>query len=181
MACLPSFQTPIYKGILIDGGAQSIQVPQWVPQDLVWQSGRRCFEMRVDNAPLASWMSGLACCATEAFHSRISAILDVLRDLVQFEGWCLRQPWSDWVVWYPRERNVLADLLANRCLDLGQSLAVRSSMPLPVNANYVTVSDGASRASTKSSSAAWALLAFSPDHINLSAVMFDTCAFKYGG
>ena len=56
--------------------------------------------------------------------------------------------------------------------------ATYSSISMRVACLYVfTVSDGASQASMKRSSAAWALLAFSPNQINLiagGAVMFDT-------
>ena len=57
---------------------------------------------------------------------------------------------------------------------------MRCPTSLPVDANIVAVSDGASRASVKRSSAAWALLAFLPGgHINLiaaGAVLFDNFA-----
>ena len=96
--------------------------------------------------------------------------------MVECGGWALRQPWSDWVVWIPRERNVLADTLANICLDRQQSFAIRAMSAIPSSGNFVTVSDGAARSSTQSSSAAWALLAF--DHGKASLVAAGAVLFE---
>ena len=46
-----------------------------------------------------------------------------------------------------------------------------------MNANFVTLSDGASRAASQTSSCSWALLAFTAESIHLiaaGAVLFDT-------
>ncbi len=79
------------------------------------------------------------------------------------------------MIWYPRERNVFADMLANLCLDRRQSFAVRCQTPLHADVNYVTVSDGASRASTQSSSASWGLFAVTADHFHLVAAGAAMC------
>jgi len=154
----------------------SMVVPQWIPADLLWQVDRRCFECRVDNQLLCHWLCGKAVCDTGQYRARVATCVDILQGMVRHEGWRLRWQWSDWVLWQPRERNVLADLLANLALDMRQSIAVRCQSPQHLTANYVTVSDGASRSSTRLSSAAWALLAVEAEKIHLiaaGAVMFD--------
>eukprot|EP00973_Karenia_brevis_P053256 7403200-Karenia_brevis.AAC.1 len=76
--------------------------------------------------------------------------------MIQVSRWSLRWPWASWVRWIPRERNVLADWLANQCLDMRRSFAVYGTLPTESSYNVATVSDGASRASTCISSASWA-------------------------
>ena len=148
--------------------AAHLSLPQWMQKDLEWHRSSGSFELRVDNALLAQWMSGMATVNTGTYQARVYAALDILRSMVQHQGLCPRHPWSDWVVWVPRERNMLADKLANMCLDMGRSFAMQSMIP-PTSANFITVSDGASRGSTKISAASWALLAADRNKINLVA------------
>ena len=71
----------------------------------------------------------------------------------------------------------LMNALANLCLDRRQSFAVRCQTARNADVNYVTVSDGASRSSTQSSSAAWGLFAVSANQLHLvaaGAVMFSS-------
>jgi hypothetical protein len=147
----------------------NVQVPQWLPSDMTWQLANRCFECRVDNQTLAAWMAGTAVCEAGCYRGRVAAAAEVLRAMVQHEGWSLRQQHADWVVWQPRERNKLADMLANLALDKRQSIAVRCQSPINSEANFITVSDGASRSRTNSSSAAWALLAVHPTQLVIIA------------
>ena len=143
-------------------------MPQLLPDDTLWQMDSHSFEMRVDNQTLAHWVSGGACCEAVDFQPRLATVLDILCSLVRHEGWHLRWQWSDWVVWQPREKNILADMLANLCLDRQQSLAVRCCPP-PAHANFITVSDGASRASSQKSSASWAVLSIAGGQCDLVA------------
>ena len=69
----------------------------------------------------------------------------------------------------PRERNVIADALANKCIDTGCSFAVQGELPEPGTANLVMVSDGACRGSIRKCSASWAVLAFTSTQISFVA------------
>jgi len=73
----------------------------------------------------------------------------------------------------------LTSALANLCLDRRQSFAIRCQTAPNADVNYSTVSDGASRGSAQSSSAAWALFAVSAHQMHLvvaGAVMFSSFA-----
>lgn len=130
----------------------------------------------MDNALLASWLNGTAACLTDPYPEKLSTSLHILQQLVRVRGWSLRHPWADWAQWIPRERNQLADKLANFALDAQTSFAIKGS-GLPANEyNVVAVSDGASRASTQCSAASWALLAFTHTGISMiagGALLFD--------
>ena len=98
-------------------------------------------------------------------------MLKLLLHIVCGQGWSLRHAWADWAHWIPRERNVLADALANAALDQDSNLGIQ---PEGQNGNFnpcnfVMVSDGAARASSGTTSAAWAILAFTPSTIHLVA------------
>lgn len=144
-------------------------VPQWRSEDLQWSEAGSSFEFRVDNELVSSWLNGTAAGRKSSFVPRISGALDILQKLVQEEGWHLRSLQSDWVQWVPRERNCLADHLANKCLDSGRSFAVQRLLPDPKETNFIITSDGATRQSTQSSSASWAVLAIIDGNIKLVA------------
>eukprot|EP00973_Karenia_brevis_P065387 9084778-Karenia_brevis.AAC.1 len=91
-----------------------------------------------------------------------------MQQMIQNEGWSLRFPWSNWVTWIPRERNLFADGLANLCLDMQQGFAVYGDVPSS-SCNFVTVSDGASPASRQNSSASWAVLSVNGKQVSLVA------------
>ena len=89
----------------------------------------------MDNALVASWLNGAASTKIASYVDRVATAVDMLQSLVRFAGWSLRWPHSDWVSWIPRERNVIADALANMCLDKGHNLAVRGELPVVGSAN----------------------------------------------
>ncbi len=64
----------------------SIGVPQWLPGDILWQQHARSFELRVDSSLVASWLSGTASCNTDYFQQRVTAAVDVLRELRMSDG-----------------------------------------------------------------------------------------------
>eukprot|EP00973_Karenia_brevis_P070793 9840002-Karenia_brevis.AAC.1 len=143
-----------------------------------WQRKARCFECRVDNAVLASWLNGTAVCCTSNSSPRVATLQATFLSMIESDGWDLRHPWANWVEWVPRERNILADALANYALDGHLSFAVYGDMP-GQGCNFVAVSDGASRSGTGVSSASWAILAFVEQDIVLVAAgakLFDAWA-----
>ena len=121
----------------------------------------------MDNSLVAAWFIGRAAVKQQAYHKRVYAAIDVLQALVRFEGWNLRWPQADWVKWVPRERNVIADSLANLCLDRGQDILVRGQLPNMLCTNFVMVSDGACRSSVQKSAASWCVLAFHHGSISI--------------
>ena len=78
------------------------------------------------------------------------------RNLVRCHGCTLRCSHGSWIQWIPRERNLLADSLANLALDRNSSFAVKCPALLHRN-NCIMMSDGAVRGSGQAS-AAWAIL-----------------------
>ena len=103
-------------------------------------------------------MSGRAAIAAPA-STHIRDMLENLHKLYQGHGWHLRFSTNSWVQWAPRERNQIADRLANYALDKG--MAYVYTLPQPSvglhNANYLVMSDGAFRASSGDASGAWAI------------------------
>ena len=147
----------------------TLQVPQWHPEDMQWSRPGRSFECRVDNALLASWCVGQAAVNEGAYVSRVAAVTHVLQELLLKEDWTLRWPAADWVKWVPRELNVMADSLANMCIDKVCNIAVHGLAPQTSCTNLVTLSDGACRSSTSKSSASWCIVAFTRDTLSLAA------------
>ena len=155
----------------------SLAVPQWHTNDLQWRQGFLSFEFRVDNALVASWLTGSASTKIESYSDRVATAVDMLQSLIRHAGWSLRWPHSEWVTWVPRERNVIADALANMCLDKGHNIAVRGELPEVGTANLVMVSDGARRGGQGSCAASWAILSFRSQGISFvagGAIKFPT-------
>eukprot|EP00973_Karenia_brevis_P071447 9925890-Karenia_brevis.AAC.1 len=73
-----------------------IAIPQWTHQDLVWQRGFRSFECRVDNKLLAEWLAGVSGCKTSSYMSRAGSASNLIQQLLQEEGWCLRSMCGPW-------------------------------------------------------------------------------------
>lgn len=65
-------------GVADSPGQASIQVPEWMPADLVWQLDHRNFECRVDNQLLANRMSGAAVCSNSRYRARVAAAIQFL-------------------------------------------------------------------------------------------------------
>ena len=147
----------------------TLTLPQWLPGDMAWGRASMSFEFRVDNAVVANWMTGAASVTVECFRDRVAVAAEVLQELIFKGGWCTRWPHADWVKWVPRELNVIADALANRCLDLGHNIAVQGAVPEIGSANMVLVSDGARRGADLSCAASWAVLAFTDNGISFVA------------
>jgi len=147
----------------------TVAAPQWTSEDLQWTESGSSFEFRVGNELVAAWLNGTSACRSSSFAPRVRSALDILQKLVQEEGWHLRSMQSDWVQWLPRERNCLADHLANKCLDSGKSFAVQCQLPDPRVSSLIMTSDGATRQSTQSSSASWAVLAIIGGQVKLVA------------
>ena len=105
----------------------SVRLPQWEPEDFTWQRPGRSFEIRVDNRLVASWVVGSANCHSDLFRKRVDTAINTLYGCLVVNGWALRHECSDWARWVPRERNVIADELANLALDYGQNLALEGS------------------------------------------------------
>ena len=142
-----------------------VKIPQWDVADLEWDRQEKSFEFRVDNQLLASWMVGTATCMVQEYQPKLAYLMRTLLHIVTCQGWCLRHTRADWVRWIPREKNVLADALANAALYKGMNIGVEGDKQN--GGNFIMVSDGAARSSTGKASAAWAILAFNSCDIQL--------------
>ena len=140
--------------------AAVLSVPTWTDDDFNWEKLGESFECRVDNAALAQWTSGTATFDTEAGQWRSTQVFEHLRALVRTQSWNFRYRVSSWVVWVPRERNRLADHLANLALDRKTSYTVGGLSSVDSKShNFVTLSDEAARGSSATAAAAWAIIA----------------------
>ena len=79
---------------------------------------------------------------------------------VEFVKLTTRRSFSSWVRWIPRERNRIADRLANIALDRGADCAYMGHIGTNAQ-NCIIMSDGAYRASSRQAAAAWTILQIS--------------------
>ena len=157
-------EAPTVHAIFAPAQVADIQFPQWQPEDFTWQAAHSCFELRMDSRILAEWINGVAKCWSSAYKPRLAVALEQLKRIVQGTGWKMRDAASDWAKWVPRQRNKLADRLANICMDRQANIAWRNPRPFPTEAilaqgyNLVITSDGG--AAGGRAAAAWAIFAF---------------------
>eukprot|EP00973_Karenia_brevis_P010771 1458306-Karenia_brevis.AAC.1 len=103
-------------------------------------------------------MSGNAVVDHPQLGSRVAVMLETLAGQILHGKWRLRWSTGSWVKWVPRERNFFADSLANMALQRGASFAYTADTVFDATGtNYVVVSDGAFRRSSKESAAGWAI------------------------
>lgn len=139
-----------------------IDLPLFLDADYEWEKVSRSFEFRVDCKILADWLSGVAGFAYHDIGKQLTPIYSNLHSLLRNKSMFLRWSWASWVSWVPRERNVLADHIANLALDRRASLMVPGSRIFSADdCNFIIMSDGAVRKRSGAASASWAILAMS--------------------
>ena len=147
-----------------------LSMPAWTLDDFSWEFPNLSFEFRVDNLPLAQWFSGQAAIRPETEDDGVKRMFKQLTSLILEDGWRLRWAHSDWVRWFPRERNSSADALANLAMDRQISFTWQAGVKLDAaDTNYVITSDGAHRKSSNMAAFGWAVFGMQGSHVFLYA------------
>ena len=122
--------------------------PRTLPQlELQWQSYDREIGVEIvgDNETVVNWLNGQAAATSRDQKSMIESLMDRI-----YKTWAdgliaPRMPWEDWCRHVYRERNVVADELANRAMDDMQSTVWHSLIQFPGMRHLCVHFDGGKR------------------------------------
>ena len=147
--------------------ASSIMTPMWLTHAVDWARPDHCFEFRVDNKPLADWLSGQARCSTPKARARLNIISERIAEWLSGGPWMTRAIHYDWIRWVPRCSNAVADALANFSMDCQCSIGWQSDAWSTLRRtsdkfNVVVLTDGGARIDT--ASAGWVIFLWRPTH-----------------
>ena len=119
-----------------------------VPVEYPWERCGGCFTFVVDCKPLQAVVSGDIALSCDVARPTLEQIVSNLARLFD-AGWQPPRSWHNPVVWHRREKNVIADFLCNRAMDLGETWVETFDWPFPgrglSECNLLVHSDGGTR------------------------------------